>query len=404
MQTTELVIWSAMFGGLAALASFAMIDALVRRSVASWRAFVFVTLTGTACVLLTGLPMAVFPDAPSLLMHMLQNSLGLLSGALTLTYLGSWLGVTAADRLVRLTIWLGAVSLVLCACLLATLTLLSTPEQWHDLLTMTATVNGLAVLLPLVIAIRAIALGDRLAWGFVFASGLLGFMVAGLYARGLQVSGLGPTMWATTAVCTVGFFMLGTYLGLRRDRVNRHLERLANLAQGADPATGLPKGSVLLSKLDDAIWRSARMNQECTVICLRLQNLYELSEIVGHHSDKQILSAMSARIRRAIGFRHMLGLYHPQCFVVVMSTYSNTRLVEKSLQRLRYLMAKPLTVVGLDDATHSFLPHMGIGSVLITAENCDPATVLDQAERLSLKSQPPVDDPSAPTEQAVLTF
>jgi GGDEF domain-containing protein len=228
-------------------------------------------------------------------------------------------------------------------------------------------------------------------------------MVAGLYARGLHVSGLGPTVWAATAVCTVGFFMLGTYLGLRRDRVNRHLERLANLAQGADPATGLPKGSVLLSKLDDAIWRSARMNQECTVICLRLQNLYELAEVVGHHADKQILSAMSARIRRAIGFRHMLGLYHPQCFVVVMSTYSNTRLVEKALQRLRYLIAKPLQVVGSDDATHTFLPRLGMGSVLITPANCDPATVLDQAERLALASNPQAEDPSAPTEQAVMT-
>jgi GGDEF domain-containing protein len=403
MKTPELVIWSAMLGGLVALASFAAIDALIRRSAASWRAFLFVSLTGTACVLLTGLPLAVFPNAPPRLLHILQNSLGLLSGALTLTYLGLWLGVTAADRVVRLTIRLGAVSQVLSASVLATLTLLSPPEQWQDLLAMTAAINGLAVLLPLVASARAIALGDRLAWGFVFATGLLGFMVAGLYARGLQVPGLGPTVWAATAVCTVGFFMMGTYLGLRRDRANRQLERLANLKQGADPATGLPKGSALLSKLDDAIWRSARMNQECTVICLRLQNLYQLTEVVGHHADKQILSAMSARIRRAIGFRHILGLYHPQCFVVVMSTYSNTRLVEKALQRLGYLLAKPLEVVGLDDTTHTFLPCMGIGSVRITTANCDPSTVLDQAERLSLASNPPADEPAVSTEQAVLT-
>jgi hypothetical protein len=46
MQTSEIVIWSAMLGGLIALASFALIDALIRRSLASWRAFIFVTLTG----------------------------------------------------------------------------------------------------------------------------------------------------------------------------------------------------------------------------------------------------------------------------------------------------------------------------------------------------------------------
>jgi diguanylate cyclase (GGDEF)-like protein len=388
MQTSEIVIWSAMLGGLIALASFALIDALIRRSLASWRAFMFVTLTGAACVTLTGLPQTVFPDASPRLTQMLQNSLGLLSGALTLSYLGMWLGVATADRVVRLTIVLGTASLVLAAGIMGALTLLSAPEHWHDLLALTAALNGLAVLLPLVAAGRAIALGDRLAWGFVYASALLGIMVAGLYARSLQVPGLGTAAWAATAMCTVGFFMLGTYLGLRRDRANRQLERLAGLARGDDQATGLPRGSVLLSKLDDAIWRSARLNRDCTVICLRLQNLYELAEIVGHHADKQILSALSARIRRAVGFRHVMGLYHPQCFVVVMSTYSHSRLVEKSLQRLHYMLTKPLPVAGPDETTHNFIPRVGIGSVRVTNSNCDPATVLDQAERLSLADHP----------------
>jgi hypothetical protein len=50
MNTAELVIWSAMLGGLVAIASFALIDALIRHRVASRRAFLFVVLTGSACV------------------------------------------------------------------------------------------------------------------------------------------------------------------------------------------------------------------------------------------------------------------------------------------------------------------------------------------------------------------
>jgi GGDEF domain-containing protein len=400
MQTPEIVIWSAMIGGVMALASFALIDALIRRSVASWRAFLFVCLTGFAAVLLTGLPQTVFPSTHPLLIHTLQNSMGLLSGALALSYLGLWMGTAAEDRVVRLTIGLGAAGMVVSACAMAILTLLRPPDQRDELLAVTAALNAMSVLLPTVAAIRAIALGDKLAWGMLGATGLLGFMVAGLYARGLRIEGLGTPVWAATAFCTVGFFMLCTYLGLRRDRTNRHLERMAGLAQGADPATGLPKGSVLLSKLDDAIWRSARMNQECTVICLRLQNLYELADIAGHHADKQILSAMSARIRRAIGFRHLLGLYHPQCFVVAMSTYGNTGLVEKALQRLHYLMAKPLEVAGLDESAHTFLPRMGIGAVQVTPANCDPTAVLNQAERLALANNrdqnSPPEPPAAP--------
>jgi diguanylate cyclase (GGDEF)-like protein len=298
------------------------------------------------------------------------------------------MGQAAEDRMVRLTVMLGALGMVMSACALAVLTLLSPPEQWHDLLAVTAALNTLAVLLPMVVAIRAIAMGDRMAWGVLGATVLMTLMVLGLYARGLHLAEFGPVVWTGTAVCTVSFFMLGTYLVLRRDRLNRHLERLAGLAQGDDVATGLPKGSVLLSKIDDTIWRCARMNQECTVICLRLNNLYELAEMVGHHADKQILSAMSARIRRAIGFRHLLGLYHPQCFVVVMSTYGDANVVKKALQRTHYLMAKPLKLVGLDDVEHTFIPSVGVGFVPVTADNCDPPAALDQAERLALAIHP----------------
>jgi diguanylate cyclase (GGDEF)-like protein len=388
METPELVVWSAMLGGLVTLAAFALADAVIRRSIASWRAFVFVALTGTVCLLLTGLTQTLFPDFPLLVLHVLQNSLGLLAGALALSYLGLWMGPARDDRIVRASIGSGTLFLILAACTMAVLTLRSPPEQWHGLMLITAGINALAVLPPAIASLRAAAMGDRLAWGIVGATGLLCIMVVGLYARALHTPGLGMTVWTLTAVSTVAFFMLGTYLGLRRDRVNRQLERLASLAQGADPATGLPQRSMLLSKVDDAIWRSARLNQECTVICLHLQNLYELAEIAGHHADQQILSAMSARIRRSVGFRHVVGLYHPRCFVVVISTYSQTRLVEKTLQRLRYLMTKPLQVRGLDEAIHTFVPRFGFGSVMVTEGNADPASLIDQAERLSQATSP----------------
>lgn len=396
MEIPELVVWSAMLGGLATLAAFALVDALIRRRIASWRAFIFVALTGTVCLLLTGLTQALFPDFPPRVLHVLQNSLGLFSGALSLSYLGLWMGPARDDRIVRNSIRFGTISLVLAGTTMAVLTLRSLPEQWQGLLLITAGLNGLAALPPAIASLRAAAMGDRLAWGIVGATGLLVIMVAGLYARALGAVELGIGVWALTAMSTIAFFMTGTYLGLRRDRVNRQLERLASLAQGADPATGLPQRSMLLSKVDDAIWRSARMNQECTVICLHLQNLYELAEIAGHHADQQILSAMSARIRRSVGFRHVVGLYHPRCFVVVISTYSQTRLVEKTLQRLRYLMTKPLQVRGLDDAIHTFVPRFGFGSVVVTEGNADPARLIDQAEHLSLAPEQGADDLPTP--------
>ncbi len=381
-----------MLGGLATLATFALVDALVRRSMAAWRAFVFVLLTGLTCLMLTGLSQHLLGDVSPRLVHTLQNSLGLLCAALSLNYLGLWLGVATEDRIVGLSISLGASALIVAATAMAILTLASPPQGWHDLLLVTAIINGAAIILPTIAAIRAVNLGDRLAKGVLVDNVFLACMTAGLYTRSLDVE-LGTAAYILTAISTVGSIMLGTYLGLRRDRINRHLKRMAGIAQGDDPATGLPQASVLLSKVDDAFWRSARRNLQCTVICLHVANLYELAESAGHNADKQILSALSARLRRAVGFRNVVGLYHPRCFVVVISTDSKTRLVENALQRLQYLTAKPLHVVGTNFASHVFVPRFGIGSVSVTPDNADAARVIDQAERLALaQSHDPAQD------------
>ncbi len=385
MHPSELILWSAMLGGMATLAAFALADAVIRRSIASWRAFVFVALTGAACAMLTGLAPVLIPDITPQTVHLLQNSLGLFSGALALSYLGLWMGVAAEDRIVRHTVRWGSWAQIVAGGVMALLTLQRPPEDWHRLLVVTATLNGLAILVTVVATLRAIALGDRLALGILAANALLACMAIGLYARALGMD-LGMGVWVFTAVCAVGFFMLGTYLGLRRDRFDRRLERLAGLAQGDDPATGLPKGSVLLSKMGDAFWRSARRRQECTVICLHVRNLYGLAEDAGHNADKQILAAMSARLRRSVGFRNVVGLYHPRCFVVVISTDSQTRLVEKTLQRLHYLMGKPLNILGPDGSYHPFMPVFGIGAVAVNTDSADPADVIDQAERLALSA------------------
>jgi GGDEF domain-containing protein len=120
------------------------------------------------------------------------------------------------------------------------------------------------------------------------------------------------------------------------------------------------------------------------VVCLYLRNLYELGESVGHGVDHQILAAMAARIRRAAGFRCVVGLYHPRCFVVVISADKSHQFVNTIVSRLRALVAKPLTVVGQDEARHDFLPRLGIGVVTINPANASPMDVINDAEREAL--------------------
>jgi hypothetical protein len=80
----------------------------------------------------------------------------------------------------------------------------------------------------------------------------------------------------------------------------------------------------------------------------------------------------------------VVGLYHPRCFVVVMSAVKQPRSAQTMAERLCELMCKPLDVVGQDEALHTFLPQFSVGAVTVTAATAIPAQVIDQAEQLAL--------------------
>ena len=260
-------------------------------------------------------------------------------------------------------------------------------DRTDELIAITAAITSLSVALALFASLRAAQLGDVLARWMALACLLLAISVAGLFTDKLYTDTLGPVLMALVAFCTVAYFLVVIALGIVRNRMQRKLERLAGLAQGVDPATGLPVGSVLLSKVDDAFWRSIRSDSECAVICLHLRNLYELGEVAGHTADQQILSAMAARVRRSVGFRCVVGLYHPRCFVVVASSVKQRRIVKHMIDRLQFMMRKPLNVVSVDGGNYVFMPRFSIGSVIVSANAADPATVIDEAERNALGSE-----------------
>lgn len=372
-----------MLGGLLTMATVAVADVLMNRSIASWRGLVFVLLLGSCAILMTSLPGLWFPELPASLLLALKASLGPLCGALALSYLGLWLGAATEDRIVYYTLTWGATVLAGASVLLAFWSLHYQGLRPAEVVEVAAIASCIALLLGLAVAVRAYTLGDQLAGWMVVACLFLAGMILGLYAYTLHPAWFGWKGMALTAFCTVAHFLVVTALTVRRNRQNRHLLRLAGLAQGADPATGLPTGSVLLSKVDDAFWRSARRHGECTVVCVHLQNLYELGESAGHRVDQQILSAITARIRQAVGFRCVVGLYHPRCFIVVISGIKHAELVERNVLRLRMVLSKPLSVVGVDEAFHTFTPRFGMGVVTVEAGGADPVAAVDLAERKS---------------------
>lgn len=389
-----------MMGGLLTLAGLALGDVVSHRTTGAFRNLLFVAVTGASCVVMTGLPEHFFPFLPSRWMAVLKACLGPMAGAMGLYFIGTWLGGVREDAQVhRITAW-GASVLFLAALVLAVLATRIDLSQFRTLLMAAAVLNMVPVLLALVAVARASQLGDPLAPWMLLAILCLAAMVAGHYLHGLGVPGLGLGTRLFTAVVTVVFFLMASLLVLVRNRQNRQLARLSRLEPGADPATGLHTGAALIADMEHAFWRTARLHGECTVVCLHLSNLYALTETAGSGVEHQILVTVAARVRRAAGFRCVVGLYHPRCFVVVIYTDRHQAPVHETVGRLRTMVDQPLSVTDEKQARQVFRPRLGVGAVTVDPTHVTPLDALNDAERRAVAA---VAEPSPPTEHEIAT-
>ena len=382
MQAFEVAIWSAMAGVLLTLAIAASLDLATRPSLPAARSWLSLVLTGGACILMSGLPEALWPSWNQIDWLPLKATLGPLCGALAMTYLGHWSGLRSEDRLVRRMMGPGASVLIAGTFLLLGLVIVGVPAD--TVLLLTAAVNSLAVLMGVLIAVRSVTLGDQLSRWMVLACLCLAQMTAGLYAKGLGMD-MGNPYWALTACATVGYFT--TVIVLVRMR-NRQLRRLRRQAAGQMPSMdplNLPCGAQLVTRVEDALWRSQRMGRPCLVVAVSVSNLYAYREPPVLDPAGEILVALSARIRQLVGFRNVVGLYHQRCFVLALSAVQDPQRAELVTERVLRELRMSVNV-GPDPLSLPFQPEVAIGVVEMPAGNDDAVAVrvINLAEQLAL--------------------
>ena len=382
MQAFEVAIWSAMAGVLLTLAIAASLDLATRPSLPAARSWLSLVLTGGACILMSGLPETLWPSWNHIDWLPLKATLGPLCGALAMTYLGHWSGLRSEDRLVRRMMGPGASVLIAGTFLLLGLVIVGVPAD--TVLLLTAAVNSLAVLMGVLIAVRSVTLGDQLSRWMVLACLCLAQMTAGLYAKGLGMD-MGNPYWALTACATVGYFT--TVIVLVRMR-NRQLRRLRRQAAGQMPSMdplNLPCGAQLVTRVEDALWRSQRMGRPCLVVAVSVSNLYAYREPPVLDPAGEILVALSARIRQLVGFRNVVGLYHQRCFVLALSAVQDPQRAELVTERVLRELRMSVNV-GPDPLSLPFQPEVAIGVVEMPAGNDDAVAVrvINLAEQLAL--------------------
>ncbi len=383
MTQGELAIWSAMAGVLGLLMLAALSEFVQRPTVPSLRGVLFMGVTGGACVLLSALPEALAPGWQGEWLPPIKAAIGPLSGALALGYLGIWTGAMDDDTLVRRTVRWGCAGLVLAGVVLAGLSL-ARPKMPAEVLGLSAAVNGVSVVLATVVAVRTALLGDYLARWMTLACVCLAGMVAGLYAKGLQMYGGALWVWALTALCTVAYFLVVIALTISRNREQRRLQRLArNSLEGQDTA-GVSKGAQLVRQIDDAIWRSARLHRSCAVIAVSVPNLYQPIDASGAEADEAILTTLAARLRRQVGFRNVVGLYHPRCFVLAVSAVQDANRSAVVASELARHIGRPLRIRG-GNSDVWVTPTIGIGLVHVNMPGALAVDVINLAEKLALQ-------------------
>ena len=387
MPVNELVVWAGMAGAIAVLCLVVTVDWLVQRTAVAARGLVFVVMTGGASVVMSGLPEQIFPWVNPDVVLPLKVALGPLSGALALGYLGIWLGAGRDDPLTRWTVHIGSALCVVLALGLAFLADVR-PPLWSraTLLAASGTLNLGVVLLGGFVTVRGALLGDALARWMVVACGFLAVMVVGLYAKGLNVPGLGLGFWIATACSVVAYFLFVIWLTMQR---NREIRRLRGLAQGLSEQEfdiPMPQGSRLLPKVQAAVWRCQHLDRPCVIAAIAVRNLYALGDDLGHGVEAEILAVLAARIRRHVGFRNVVGLYHPRCFVLAVSSGQDPRrgelLAVSLLQSVRQRVR-----VGPPDHRFDFWPSVGMGVVDLRVMPMPALSAINRAEQLALEDQ-----------------
>ncbi|CAN6484133.1 unnamed protein product [Victoria cruziana] len=380
----ENTLWSMMAGGLLVMVLLTAADALVTRGAGAARNVILIAALGVPCVLMSGLPQMLLDNPPERLLAKLDIAAGPLGCGIGLRYLGLWVGGSREDRPIYLLSVITSLGMLLFTLVLAILGGMESIYDFSRLQVASAWSLGVAVVITTLIAIRAMTRGDPLARWLVLACPVLGVAAVVLNLRVLHYPMSLPVQ-ALGAFAVVLFVFICTMLVIARHRVNEDLARLSRLDTSSDPVTGLSTGGKLISDLEHAFWRAGRLHGRCFVVCVYLNNLYELGDSMGRTTDNQILAMMSARIRRASGFRCVVGVYHPRCFVIVFSQDHKRRAEQGVLERMRQLVSMPLQIHTSAHQRLQFRPQVGISSITVAPDRVQPLEVLNELEHRAME-------------------
>jgi diguanylate cyclase (GGDEF)-like protein/PAS domain S-box-containing protein len=166
------------------------------------------------------------------------------------------------------------------------------------------------------------------------------------------------------------------YILILRDITERkQLESLLTYQASHDPLTGLPNRSLLMDRLEQAIFIAERDKQQVAVIAFDLDHFKTINDSYGHDIGDILLKKITARIEPVIRKSDTFSRLGSNEYVLIMRSLKDEKDTLPILRKILSLLTKPFFIQGIEINTSA-----SIGISLYPEGGKDPTTLLKNAE------------------------
>jgi diguanylate cyclase (GGDEF)-like protein len=166
-----------------------------------------------------------------------------------------------------------------------------------------------------------------------------------------------------------------------RDELLSRNRQLTNLLQQVehqanhDGLTSLPNRSLLADRIQQAIHRSRRNNEQVAVIFVDLDNFKFINDSLGHEFGDELLRTIADRLRGCIRAIDTVARQGGDEFVIIISDVAAEHFAAANATQIREAIARPATIKG-----HEMSVTCSIGISIFPKDGNDEQTLVKNAD------------------------
>ena len=154
----------------------------------------------------------------------------------------------------------------------------------------------------------------------------------------------------------------------------RHQEELQRQANH-DMLTGLPNRTLLADRVQQGIWRAARLGYYLAVVFIDLDNFKFINDSLGHGAGDELLKEVAQRLRACVRNSDTVARLGGDEFVLLLGDHFRTSTVISQLRRVLNEIRQPVELAG-----RSFQVGASLGVALYPGDGEDADTLLKHAD------------------------